>query len=165
MSNTPDTTAGSSSSAPAPQPTVMPSLTDGTPAATATVVPPASTGLSTVQKVEETVAALAPVLSSVFGSGGTMATELAELGLNEGNIIYQLFSKHHSLISEHKTLNDAVQAAVKHAHTKHSGTLANRKNPTTWEIIPVIQLGVRDILKHPVPVGSLAKELDTDDDD
>jgi len=129
---------------------------------------PASTSTadtSTLAKAEALVQSLAPTFAAIFGPPGAAGAVLAEMGLEAANVVYELHSKHHSLLSTHKTLPEAVQAAVKHVHFRQPGVLASRRNPTTWTIHPVIQLSVADILKHPAPVGSLAKDIDVDDED
>ena len=140
-----------------------------TPATPATQSPPtASTAAAdpgALVRIEQLVQSLAPTLASIFGPPGAAGAVLAEMGLEAANVVYELHSKHHSLLSTHKTLPDAVQACIKHVHMRQPGVLASRRNPTTWTIHPVIQLTVADILKHPAPVGSLAKDIDVDSDD
>jgi hypothetical protein len=165
MSTTEKPAATPATPASLPQPTPTPQITDGATAPPAAAPTSPVAELSTAGKIEASLQTLLPLLTSIFGAEGGLGVEAAELGVGAGNIIWQLFSKHHSMLSEHKSLKAAIQAAVLHVHTRQPGVLASRKNPSTWEIHPVIQLTVSDILKHPVPVGSLAKDLDTADND
>lgn len=63
-----------------------------------------------------------------------------------GTLTWKLYNPHSGQSSYHASQEEAEAAALKEMETKHAGCLENPNNPTAVEIVPVLQVGVKDVL-------------------
>ena len=149
----------------AAQPVMEPQLTEGerVPTSTALTTGAQAGGHTGTSKAIDK--RFRPMTSMFGGLGGDADKFLGKDVLEIGAVWWQLSGFHHGVIGTYKTLAEAQKACILHVHTKQPGTLASIKNPSTWEIIPVIRLTVSDITAQPAPVGSLAKSIDDGTED
>jgi hypothetical protein len=139
------------------QPVVGAALAEGETAPKPKALPGAATGALGPTDPDAIARRFQPISALFGGVGGDNAEVLGKDVLELGTVKWRLSNFHFGHISLHDTLADAQQAAIYHAHTRHPGALDRDTNPTTWEIEPVIQLTVKDILTQPTPVGSRVK--------
>lgn len=89
---------------------------------------------------------LTPSTPGALDATAAPAPVAAQVVPRVGTVAYKLYNPHSLQSAYYPTQEAAEAAALREMETKHTGCLANPDNPTKVEIIPVLQVGVKDVL-------------------